>query len=61
MPTTSRINEFDHREVNRATIYSGTIRVVADHQAPDADPLALEAVLDHDLIGAEPEEGETCQ
>ncbi|WP_431040815.1 hypothetical protein ACQUSR_02170 [Streptomyces sp. P1-3] len=61
MPTTLRINEFDHREVGKATINFGAFYVVADHQAPDADPLALEAVLDHGLMGAEPEEGETCQ
>ncbi|WP_240483330.1 hypothetical protein [Streptomyces pathocidini] len=61
MPTTLRINEFDHREVDRATVHSGAFHVVADHQAPDTGPLALEAVLDHGLMGTEPEEGETCQ
>ncbi|WP_405657237.1 hypothetical protein [Streptomyces sp. RK9] len=32
---------------------------MADHQAPDTDAVALEAALEHGLMGAEPEEGET--
>ncbi|MGW0436553.1 hypothetical protein ACWDV4_28895 [Micromonospora sp. NPDC003197] len=59
MPTTLRINEFDHREVGSA-ILCGALHAVADHQAPDADFLALETVLDHGLMGAGPEDGKTC-